>query len=112
MRIALVVAAIVAFSVQGSAPATIRVGLAKPGGGFAIVEMPIETYVARVVAGEAARDSRAAALEALAITVRTFAAANLGRHRADGFDLCDQTHCQVLRPATAVTERAVEATAG
>ena len=112
MRIALVVAAIVAFSVQGSAPATIRVGLAKPGGGFTIVEMPIETYVARVVAGEAARDSRAAALEALAITVRTFAAANLGRHRADGFDLCDQTHCQVLRPATAGTERAAEATAG
>jgi len=112
MRIALVVAAIVAFSVQGSPPATIRVGLAEPGGGFAIVEMPIETYVARVVAGEAARDSRAAALEALAITVRTFAAANLGRHRADGFDLCDQTHCQVLRPATAGTERAAEATAG
>src|SRR5438874_12838384 len=112
MRIALVVAAIVAFSVQGSAPATIRVGLAKPGGGFAIVEMPIETYVARVVAGEAARDSRAAALEALAITVRTFAAANLGRHRADGFDLCDQTHCQVLRPGTSATEQAAQRTAG
>ena len=34
------------------------------------------------------------------------------RHRADGFDLCDQTHCQVMRAATPVTERAALATAG
>jgi len=112
MRIALLAAAIVSFGAQGSAPPSVRVGVAKPGGGYTIVEMPLETYVARVVAGEAARDSRPPALEALAITVRTFAAANLGRHRADGFDLCDQTHCQVLRAATAATERAAEATSG
>ncbi len=74
--------------------------------------MPIETYVARVLAGEALRDSQPAALEALAITIRTFALANRGRHRADGFDLCDQTHCQVLRTAVAATERAAQATAG
>src|SRR5207248_4147254 len=49
---------------------------------------------------------------ALAITVRTFALANRGRHRADNFDLCDQTHCQVVRAATAATERAAQATAG
>jgi stage II sporulation protein D len=72
----------------------------------------METYVARVLAGEALRDSRPAALEALAITLRTFAEANRGRHRADGFDLCDQTHCQVVRTATAATERAAQATAG
>ena len=65
-----------------------------------------------MLAGEAARDSPPAALEALAITVRTFALANRGRHRADSFDLCDQTHCQVLRTATAATERAATATAG
>ena len=50
---------------------------------------PLETYVARVLAGEAARDSQPAALEALAIAVRTYTLANRGRHRADGFDLCD-----------------------
>jgi stage II sporulation protein D (peptidoglycan lytic transglycosylase) len=64
------------------------------------------------VAGEAVRASAPAALEALAIAVRTFAVANLGRHRADGFDLCDQTHCQVLRAATPPAERAAQATAG
>jgi SpoIID/LytB domain protein len=88
----------------------VRVGIAKPSGGYSVVEMPIETYVARVLAGEAVRDSQPAALQALAITARTFARANRGRHRADGFDLCDQTHCQVLRNATAATERAAAAT--
>jgi SpoIID/LytB domain protein len=95
-----------------AAQSSIRVGFARPGGGFTVETIPLETYVARVLAGEALRDSRPAALEALAITLRTFAEANLGRHRADGFDLCDQTHCQVVRAATPATERAAEATAG
>src|SRR6266516_372512 len=84
----------------------------RPAAGYTIATLPLETYVARVLAGEAARDTPPAALEALAITVRTFALANRGRHHADGFDVCDQTHCQVLRPATAATERAARATAG
>ena len=94
------------------APVNLRVGLARPGGGYTITTIPLETYVARVLAGEAARESPPAALEALAITVRTYALANRSRHRADGFDVCDETHCQVLRPATAATERASQATAG
>jgi stage II sporulation protein D len=93
-------------------PAVIRIGFARAGGGYDVRTIPFETYVARVLAGEAVRDSRPAALEALAITLRTFALANPGRHRADGFDLCDQTHCQVVRTATAATERAAQATAG
>src|SRR4051812_24882680 len=91
---------------------TVRVGILKPGGGYSVVVLPMDTYVARVLAGEAVRDSQPAALEALAITIRTFALANRGRHRADGFDLCDQTHCQVLRTATPPTTRAAPATAG
>ena len=93
-------------------PRTLRVGVLKPGGGYTVTNVPMETYVARVLAGEAVRDSQPAALEALAITIRTFALANRGRHRADGFDLCDQTHCQVVRTATAATERAAQASAG
>src|SRR6185295_3358687 len=101
---------------QGGRPASsvdqLRIGIAKPGGGYTVVALPLETYIARVLAGEAMRDSQPAALEALAITARTFALANRGRHRADGFDLCDQTHCQVVRTATAATDRAAQATAG
>jgi stage II sporulation protein D len=137
-RLALALALVVGFSVQGSGfkvrsiqgtgvsrtqnrnepgtvnpdPRTVRVGVLKPGGGYAVADMPMETYVARVLAGEALRDSQPAALEALGITIRTFALANRGRHRADGFDLCDQTHCQVVRAAVAATERAAQATAG
>ena len=84
----------------------------RPGGGYTVQTIPLETYIARVLAGEAARDSRPAALEALAITIRTFILANPGRHNADGFDLCDQTHCQVMRTATPAHERAAAATAG
>src|SRR5207248_1469492 len=93
-----------------SLPPAVRVGILKPGGGYSVTTIPLDTYVARVLAGEAVRDSRPAALEALAIAVRTFALANRTRHHADGFDLCDQTHCQVLRTATAATERAANAT--
>lgn len=95
-----------------STTTTLRVGIARPGGGYDVRTMDLEDYVAGVITGEAARDSSPSALEALAITVRTFALANLGRHRADGFDLCDQTHCQVLRKPTAATTAATEATSG
>jgi stage II sporulation protein D len=98
-----------------SSPRTVdplRVGMLRPDGGYTVSTLPLDAYVARVLAGEAARDSPPAALEVLAITVRTFALANAGRHRADGFDLCDQTHCQVPRAATPATTHAALATAG
>jgi SpoIID/LytB domain protein len=88
----------------------IRIGVTRPGGGYSVTTMALDAYVARVLAGEAARDSPPAALEALAIAVRTFTLANRNRHGADGFDLCDETHCQVMRVATPVTERAAVAT--
>jgi SpoIID/LytB domain protein len=90
---------------------TLRIGVARPNG-YTVRTIQLEEYVAGVLAGEAARNSSPSALEALAITVRTFALANLSRHRADGFDLCDLTHCQVLRKATPATETAATRTAG
>lgn len=95
-----------------SLPATtIRIGVLN-GETYAVTELPLEAYVARVLGGEAAPDTPPSALEALAIAVRTYTLANLGRHRAASFDLCDQTHCQVMRTATPTTERAAQATAG
>jgi stage II sporulation protein D len=76
------------------------------------VSVPLEAYVARVLGGEAAPATPPAAMEALAIAIRTYALANLDRHRAEGFDLCDQTDCQVMRTPTPATERAAQATAG
>ena len=61
------------------------------------LQMPSERYVGAVLSAEAAPDEPPASLEALAIAARTFALANLRRHKAENFDLCDSTHCQALR---------------
>src|SRR5262245_40300151 len=94
-----------------SAGPTIRIGVLR-NGTYDIVTLPLETYVARVLTGEALPGSPPAAMEALAIVVRTYTEGNRGHHRAEGFDLCDQTHCQVMREASPATERAALATAG
>lgn len=81
-------------------------------GGASVGTWPLEVYVARVLAGEAEPEAADPAFEALAVAIRTFALANADRHAGDGFDLCDGTHCQVPRAATAATRRAAMATAG
>jgi len=40
-----------------------------------------------------------------AVVARTYAVAHLGRHRAEGFDFCDGTHCQVYEPGRRRTSR-------
>jgi SpoIID/LytB domain protein len=103
-------AALVACSVTASGVAdetTVRVSI-----NGRTTRLGLEEYVARVVAGEGQPAAASGAQQALAITARTYAIANLSRHRREGFDLCDSTHCQVLRPATAITRRAAQATAG
>jgi stage II sporulation protein D len=82
------------------------------GGSGRVTSLPVEVYVARVIAGEAEPDARQPALEALAIAVRTYATVNARRHAPEGFGLCDTTHCQVLRVSTAATRAAAHATAG
>jgi stage II sporulation protein D len=90
----------------------VRVGRARSNGGHDSVDVDLEDYVAEVVAGETPGETPAAAREALAVAARTFALANRGRHRADGFDLCALTHCQVVRPADPGALRAAQATTG
>ena len=90
-----------------SAGRTVRVRM-----GRTVTDLPTELYVARVISGEGEPNAEEAAQQALAIAIRTFAAANVGRHRRDGFDLCDTTHCQVLRSSTPASRRAALATSG
>jgi stage II sporulation protein D len=70
-------------------------------GGHALVtvKMPLEEYVAGVLAGESSVFRSEEALKAMAVTARSYAFRNRGRHRAEGFDFCDTTHCQDLRLA-------------
>ena len=103
---------VMAASVQPPGQDPLRLGRTLPDGRTRIERIAIDDYIAQVLAGEGQPRAADAAQEALAITARTFAIANRNRHRSEGFDLCDTTHCQVLRPATATTRRAAEATSG
>lgn len=93
-------------------PATVRIGVTAAGGRVAVETLPLEDYVARVLSGEGQPKAAPAAQEALAIVIRTFAVANRQRHRAEGYDLCDTTHCQVMRPVLPAARQAADATAG
>lgn len=86
----------------------------QPRGLRVLLTLPSERYVAAALNAEAAADEPLASLKAMAISIRTFGLVNAGRHHAQGFDLCDSTHCQALgftgpRPGI---ERAVQETAG
>src|SRR5439155_12445576 len=55
------------------------------------------------------------AQKAMAVAARTYAQASRGKHAAEGFDLCDGTHCQMYLgrvPGAARSERAVQETRG
>lgn len=108
MRWALAAVVACAVAVQGATDeTTVRVSV-----GGRVTRLGLEDYIARVVAGEGDPRAAASAQQALAITARTYALANLNRHRREGFDLCDTTHCQVVRPPTAAARSAAQATAG
>ncbi len=79
-----------------------------------LLTLPSENYVTAALNGEAAPDEPMASLKAMAISIRTFALVNASRHSAEGFGLCDSTHCQALRlgKARPEVERAVRETAG
>jgi SpoIID/LytB domain protein len=64
-----------------------------------------------VLAGEGEPNAPNAARQALAVAIRTYTLVQMGRHRREGFDLCDTVHCQVLRPANESSRRAAMATA-
>ncbi|MGQ9782718.1 MAG: SpoIID/LytB domain-containing protein [Armatimonadota bacterium] len=69
----------------------------------------IEDYLLGVVPAEMPPDYPMEALKAQAITARTYALVNLGKHSSEGFDLCDTTHCQKYDGVSAETERTTEA---
>lgn len=61
------------------------------------LHMPLEEYVTAVLQGESASFKSDEALKAMAVAARTYAVRFDSRHRLEGFDFCDTTHCQDLR---------------
>lgn len=75
----------------------------------------IDDYIKGVIPYEMSPSWPMEALKAQAVCARTYAAGNLKRHRADGYDLCNNTHCQMYQgtgEANAATDQAVDETAG
>jgi stage II sporulation protein D len=69
-----------------------------------VVEMPLERYVAAVLAGECSTFRNDEAVMAMAVAARTYGLRLRGRHAAEGFDLCSTTHCQRVETG-AITPR-------
>lgn len=76
-----------------------------------VLAQDAEAYVRACAGDEMPPDWPSAALEAQVIASRTYAAANRGRHAADGFDFCDLTHCQRYRGLAGADGRVAEAVA-
>lgn len=84
--------------------------------GRRVHRVPIEDYVLGTVLSEIvpvgeADDVAGRIFEVQAVIARSYAAANLGRHRAEGFDLCDATHCQLYQPGRITSSRFADAAA-
>jgi len=58
-------------------------------------QVNIENYVAGVVESEAGKERPVEYYKVQSIISRTYALANFRRHASEGFQLCDQVHCQV-----------------
>jgi stage II sporulation protein D len=85
----------------GGIPGYVRV---KPGGGGPARRVALEDYVRATIISEFAPPSGDPALvermlEVQAVIARTYAVAHLARHRAQGYDLCSSTHCQLYEPS-------------
>jgi stage II sporulation protein D len=61
--------------------------------------IPMEEYLRGVVPAEMPAEWHIEALKAQALAARTYTRYNLEKHLSDGYDLCDDVHCQAYRGA-------------
>jgi stage II sporulation protein D len=87
---------------------------AKSGRLLLTARVPLEDYVAYVLAGESGGITSAETLKAMSVAIRTYAVRFEGRHKDEGFDFCDTTHCQDARWSveSARLRTAADSTAG
>jgi stage II sporulation protein D len=92
-----------------SIPSEVRIRV-----GDQVRTVPLDTYVLGTAlseigpVGESPETVRRV-FEIQTILARTYATVHLGRHAAEGFDLCDATHCQVYQPTRIQTSRFTDA---
>jgi stage II sporulation protein D len=64
---------------------------------FAVNELDTDIYLAGVLRGEIGFDKPIEVYKMHAIMSRTYAMHYMNRHKSEGFNVCDQTHCQVYK---------------
>jgi stage II sporulation protein D len=77
--------------------------------------LPLEQYLYGVVPSEMSASWPAESLKSQAIAARSYAVANLGKHKSRGYDVCDTDECQVYTGAAVEAVRsnqAIDATRG
>ena len=82
----------------------IKVGILK-GSKVEIKTIKIEEYLRGVLPTEMSPSFNDEALKAQAVAARTFALKNRKRHKNDGYDLCNTTHCQMYNGLIDAQER-------
>jgi stage II sporulation protein D len=91
-----------------SLPSQIRVRVAGK-----VRDVPLEEYVLGSALAEVSpigesAETTSRVFELQAVLARSYAVAHLARHRGEGFDLCDGTHCQLYDPGRIRTSRFAE----
>ena len=89
--------------------------LLKKNGITVVNNVLVEDYLYGVVPKEMPASWNIEALRAQSVAARTFALKNRGRHRVDGYDLCNTAECQVyegMNAETTASNDAVDATHG
>ena len=64
-----------------------------------------EAAVQQILRSEMAEGQQPEALKAQAVLVRSYLRTSTGRHRKDGYDFCDTTHCQFFTDFKTVDDR-------
>lgn len=74
-------------------------------------DLNVDTYVGMVVQAEVGYGAVEEYYKIQSIICRTYAMRNLERHALDGYDLCDNEHCQVFSGLKQPTNEVIKATA-
>lgn len=84
--------------------------LAKNNGTMTVINyLTLEHYVYGVLNSELGYTNPIEALKAQAVAARSFGELNIGKHSADGFDLCSSTHCQMFKGVSGEYPSIIEA---
>lgn len=93
-----------------------RIDFSLEGGHLKLVNtLEIDSYIAGTVEAEGGANALTEYYKAQAVLARTFAIGNYYRHAHQGFNLCDQVHCQAYNGKSRMNReiyRAVNQTAG